>query len=170
MIYLLAILFLVSFILLVIALIWFSGFIFGAPFEPSNNQALRKMIEFSKVKKGDKVAELGSGNGKIAIAFAKKGAIVHGFEINPFLVLLSRRKIRNLGLESRVKIYWKNFWKQDLSKFDIITVFQIGNFMPKLERKLKKELTKGTRIVSNTWKFPNWRPKKVENDVYLYEA
>jgi len=162
--------FAVCLVLLIIALIWFSGFFFGAPFEPTNSETLRKMIEFSKIKKGEKLADIGSGNGKIVIAFARKGVECHGFEINPFLVWISRRKIKKLNLEDRAFVHWKNFWKQDLGRFDVISIFQIGNIMKKLERKLKKELTSGTRVVSNTWKFPNWRPKKIEKDVYLYEV
>lgn len=146
-------------------------FSFGAPFEPTNKKILRKMIEFSKVKKGEKIADLGSGNGRIVIEFAKLPNVkeVHGFEINPFLVWFSKRKIKKLGLQRRAFIHWKNFWNQNLSEFDIIIVFQIVFIMKNLGKKLKKELRKGSRVVSNTWKFPNWKAKKQGRDIYLYE-
>jgi protein-L-isoaspartate O-methyltransferase len=130
------------------------------------------MIEFAKVKKGEKIVDIGSGNGKIVIEFAKLDNVkeAHGFEINPLLVFSSRRKINQLGLQHKAKIHWKDFWKQDFSEFDIINTFQIGFIMAKLEKKLKKELKHGSRIVSNTWKFPNLKLKKHEGDVYLYEV
>ena len=81
---------------LAIFLFWSSGFFLGAPFWSTNKKTLKKMIEFSKVKKEEKVADLGSGNGKIVIEFAKRGIESHGFEINPFLVWISRRKIKKL--------------------------------------------------------------------------
>jgi 16S rRNA A1518/A1519 N6-dimethyltransferase RsmA/KsgA/DIM1 with predicted DNA glycosylase/AP lyase activity len=141
----------------------------GAPFEPTNGKNLRRIVKLSKIKKREKVADIGSGNGKIVIEFAKKGIESHGFEINPFLVFYSRRKIKKLNLEKKAFIHFRNFWKQDFSKFNVVIVFQIGYIMEKLERKLKRELKKGSRVVSNTWKFPNWKIKKHEGEIYLYE-
>jgi len=153
---------------LLIFLIWFSGFFFGAPFQASSDRAMKRMLRLSKVKKGEKVAELGSGNGKLVIEFARKGAIVTGFEINPILVWISRRRIKKLGLEKRAKIHWKNFWKADLSDFDVISVFQINYVMHELEKKLKNKL-KGKRVISNTWEFKTIKPIKKEGDVFLYK-
>jgi|TARA_Y100000310_G_scaffold107162_2_gene105615 protein-L-isoaspartate O-methyltransferase len=129
------------------------------------------MVEFSKIKKTEKVADLGSGNGKIVVEFAKLPAVkeVHGFEINPFLVWFSRRKIKKLGLQDKAFIHLKNFWNEDLSEYGVISIFQVVFIMKKLERKLKRELKKGSRIVSNTWKFPNLKIKKHEGKAYLYE-
>jgi len=144
----------------------------GAPFEPTDKKTLRKMMEFSKIKKGEKIADLGSGNGRIVIEFAKLpfDLEVHGFEINPFLVWFSKRKIKKLGLQNKAFIHFGNFWNYNLSKYDVIFIFQIGFIMNNLEKKLKKELKKGSRIVSNIWKFPNWKIKKQEGDAYLYEV
>jgi cyclopropane fatty-acyl-phospholipid synthase-like methyltransferase len=160
--------FIIGVILLLIVLLWASSFLFGAPFQPSSNKALRNMIELSNVKKGEKIADLGSGDGKIVIEFAKLGSEAHGFEINPILVWISRMRIKRLKLQDTAFIHQKNFFKQDFSGFDIITSFQFIHFMPELEDKLKKELKKEARVISNTWKFPNWKYKKRLGDVYLY--
>ena len=112
---------------------------------------------------------LGSGNGKIVIEFAKHGAEAHGFEINPILAWISKLRIKSLGLQNKAFIHRKNFWKQDFSNFDIITSFQISYVMPGLEEKLKKELKSGSKVISNTWRFPNWKPKKKIGAVYMYE-
>lgn len=150
-------------------LIWISGFIFGAPFEPSHGKEARAMLELSKAKKGDQVAELGAGDGKMVIEFAKKGAEVHGYEINPFLVWVAKKRIKEKGLQDKAEIHWKNFWKQNLGSFDVVSVFQINLIMRRLEKKLKKELKKGARVVSNTWKLPNKKQVKQKDNVYLYE-
>jgi cyclopropane fatty-acyl-phospholipid synthase-like methyltransferase len=154
---------------LFIFLIWVSSALFGAPFQPSSEREVKEILELAKVKKGQKTADLGSGNGKIVIEFAKKGAEAHGFEINPLLVLLSLKRIKKLGLQNNAFIHWKNFMKQDFSDFDIITSFQISYIMPNLEKKLMKELESGAKIVSNTWKFPTWKPKRKLGRVYLYK-
>lgn len=160
--------FILGIILLFIFLFWASSFLFGAPFQPSSNKALKDIIKLSEVKKEQKVADLGSGDGKIVIEFAKKGADAHGFEINPFLVWISKMKIRRLKLQNNAFIHKGNFFEQDFSKFDIIVSFQFIHFMPNFEEKLRRELRKGAKVISNTWKFPNWKPKKKLGHVYLY--
>jgi len=166
-----------AFLTLIITTILLIVFIFlllfvGAPFDITHRKELRKMIELSKIKKGEKVVDLGSGNGKVVIEFAKLKNVkeVHGFEINPFFVWISRRRIKNLKLEKKAFIHWKNFWNCDLGEYDVVIVFQIMSIMKKLEKKLKKELKKGSSVLSNEWKFPNWKPKKKEGKVYLYEV
>ena len=161
---------LIFYFLLFVFLVWFSGFFFGAPFESTVKKRVKKMIEFSNVNKNEKVVDLGSGSGKIVIEFAKKGIESHGYEINPFLVWISRRKIKKLFLQDKAFIHRKNFMKENLSNYDVVFIFQIWYIMSKLKRKLKKELKKGSRIISNTWKFPNWKPKKQSKGVYLYEV
>ena len=157
-------------ILLLIFTIWISSCFFGAPFQPSSNKATRIIMQLAEIKsKNQKMCDLGSGNGKLVIEFAKRGIESHGFEINPLLVWLSRRRIKHLRLQNKAFIHCTNFLNADLSKFNIITSFQISYIMPELEKKLKKESKKGTKIISNTWKFPNWKPKRIIGHVYLYE-
>jgi len=109
----------------------------GAPFDITHKKTLRKMIEFSKVKKGEKVADLGSGDGRVVIEFASLSIVeeAHGYEINPFFVWISKRKIKKLGLQKKAFIHWKNFWNQNLSEYDVISVYQVGFIMKKLGRK-----------------------------------
>jgi len=142
-------------------------FLFGASFEASDKDSVERMIRLSGVKKGERVVDLGSGDGRLVIEFAKKGAYVMGYEINPLLVLWSRMKIKKEKLEDNAKIIWKSFWKVELDDYDIISVFQISYLMGRLEEKLKG-LKKGSKIISNNWKFPNWPLKKQEEKIYLY--
>jgi 16S rRNA A1518/A1519 N6-dimethyltransferase RsmA/KsgA/DIM1 with predicted DNA glycosylase/AP lyase activity len=144
-------------------------FFFGASYETSTDSVVQTMIKFSAPLKGKKAVDLGSGNGKIVIAFAKAGVKeAHGFEINPLLVLYSRNKIKKLNLEKKAFIHWKSFWKQDLSKFNIATVFQIGYIMSPLYKKLKRENFKGL-LISNKWKVKNRKYDKKEGNVYFYK-
>lgn len=144
--------------------------VMGASYEVTKDEKMKKMVEFARVKKGERIAELGSGNGKLVIEFAKKGAEVHGFEINPFLVLLSRVKIQRAGLRGKAFVHWKNFWRVDLGEFDVVLAFQVGYVMGVLERKLKREAKKKIRVVSNNWKFPNLKLLKKDEKVYYYEV
>jgi len=153
---------------------WF----FGAPYDVSRKPALKNIVKLTNPKKGDKIAELGSGDGRVCIALAGKNkyAEIHGFEINPFLVLISRHKIKKMNLQNRVKIHWKNFWYVNLRNFNKIVFFQFSIITEKLENKFEKELKKGAKIISHNWKLPTWKIKKhLGRDhlsygiVYLYE-
>src|SRR3989338_11065972 len=141
----------------------------GASYEVTQDDKMKKMIKFARIRKGDKVAELGSGNGKLVIEFAKLGAEIHGYEINPFLVLLSKWKINREGLKEKAFVDWKNFWSVNLGEFDVVLTFQVGYIMNTLEKKLKREARKKMRVVSNNWKFPTLKCLKQEDKVYYYE-
>src|SRR4029079_6072240 len=68
------------------------------PFVPSPQEVVDRMIELAGVKKGDVVYDLGSGDGRIVITAAKKGAKAVGFEIDPDLVRESRENIQKAGV------------------------------------------------------------------------
>ena len=159
--------------LIIIAIILMLFFVFpwfiGAPFEPTSNKKVKKIIRLAKVKKGEKAVDLGSGDGRLVIELAKKGAEAHGYEVNPILVFLSRRKIKKAGLKNKAFIHWKNFWNEDLGKYDVVVMFQFHTIMKKLEKKLRKELKKGARVVSYYWKFPSWKIVKKQEDIFVYK-
>lgn len=142
--------------------------IFGAPFAPLADNRIQTMIKLLKLKKGDKLADLGSGDGRIVIAFAKLGIESHGYEINPLLVAWSRLRIRKLGLQKKAIIHFKDFWLQDLSSFNAVTLYGIAHIMGRLEKKLKKQLKPGSKIAANYFQFPDLKPLKKENKVWYY--
>jgi hypothetical protein len=141
---------------------------FGAPYEGTANKKIDDIIKISKIKKGEKIADLGSGDGRIVIAFAKLGIESHGYEINPLLVLASRYKIKKLKLNNAF-IHWESFWKANLKKYDAIILFQYKTLMKNIEEKLKKELIRSSKIISYHWKFPDEKIAKNIGDVYLYK-
>jgi len=143
--------------------------IFGAPFQPTSKYKIKKIIELANIKGNERVVDLGSGDGRIVIAFAKKGLESHGYEINPFLVWMSRRKIKKEKLTGKAFIHWKNFWKENLSKYGIIILFQVGYIMDKLGKKIKKEAKDNAKIISHDWKFPNLKISKKISKIYLYK-
>lgn len=169
-------------IAIILVLILCTFFVFpwlvGAPYDISRKTALKNIIKSTNPKSGDKIAELGSGDGRVCISLAKQNPKIqiHGFEINPFLVWISRRKIRKLSLQNQIKIHWRNFWKVDLSKYNKIIFFQFRSITKRLENKFNRELKSGTKIISHNWKLPNYKIEKQLGEqqlsqgiVYLYE-
>lgn len=149
-----------------IFLIW--SFFRGAAYVPSSPAVVEEMVRLADPRGGERVADLGSGDGRLVIAFARAGAEAHGFEFNPVLVWWARRKIRRARLGGRAVVHWKNFWSADLSSFDVVTVFGIDHIMAPLERKLRQELKPNARVVSNAFLFPSWEAASSRNGVYLY--
>jgi ribosomal protein L11 methylase PrmA len=140
----------------------------GAIYDPSTSAETHLMADLADVRPGEKAADLGSGDGRVVIALALKGAEAHGYEVNPILVAVSRRKIRQTGLAGRAFIHWGNFWRRNLASYELITVFQVGFVMARLEAKLKRELAPGSRIVSHYWRFPGLQPERVQGSIYRY--
>lgn len=144
---------------------------FGAPYVRSAPERVENMMKIMDFKKVKKMVDLGSGDGTIMFEFAKRGVESHGYEINPFLVWGTRKEIKKLGLEKKAYVHWKNFWFMDFKKtdFDLITIYGIPWIMGMLGKKLKRELKPGTKIISNYFTFPGWKPVKKNKDVLLYE-
>lgn len=139
------------------------AFISGAPFVPTNTEAAVSMIKLSEIKKGDRVYDLGSGNGKLLFMAAERGAKAVGFEINPLLVLYA-----NLRTFGSAVTHWKNFWRADIHDADVIFVYLLPNHMDKLEKKLKTECKKGTLVVSNSFIFRGWKIARQDEKNHIY--
>ncbi len=140
----------------------------GALYEPSGEKETQMMIDLLDIKSGDKTADLGSGDGRVIIAMAKKGAYANGFEKDKNLVQESLKNIAKASFPGKASIHYVNFWKKNLSEYKKISVFQCNEIMERLEKKLQEELSPGSLVVSHHWTFPNWKPIKKRMDIYLY--
>jgi hypothetical protein len=159
-------------ILFALAILYLTlAFITGAPYVPSTNRAAQSMIDLAQIKPGMKIYDLGSGDGKLLLLAAGKKASATGFEINPFLVILS--KIRSLFSPDKKLIYisWKNFWTAKLSDADIVFIYLLPWRMEKLADILAKQLKPGAIIVSNSFIFPNWPIVRQDrnNHVFVFQ-
>jgi len=139
---------------------YFLGLMNGALYVPTDPKMTEDMLDVAMLASGDKLVDLGSGDGRLVIAAAKRGIPAVGYEINPLLVFISRRKARAAGVEELATFYRRDFWHADLSAYSVVMVFGIGHIMARLERKLDKELASGSRVVCNLFALPNWKGKK----------
>lgn len=156
-------------LLLLYFMIYFNKRVFkGAPFVQTHHTKIPEIIEMADIKPGEKVVDIGSGDGRMVLEFAKTGAFAYGYEINPLLYLISKARIKKNKMEKNAVVSKNNFWNVNFSDFDVIHVYGIEYIMPDLEKKLIKELKGGARVVSNTFTFPNWKPKKSKNNLHVY--
>ena len=133
-----------------------------APYYPTPESVVRRMLQLGELKPGEKMFDLGSGDGRLPIAAARDfKADGTGVELDADLVKQSTDKIRRLKLEKGVRIIHGDLLKQDYSSADLITVYLLPHSIDdQLTPILEKQLKKGARIVSHDFEFSKWKPVK----------
>jgi 16S rRNA A1518/A1519 N6-dimethyltransferase RsmA/KsgA/DIM1 with predicted DNA glycosylase/AP lyase activity len=134
-----------------------------APFFATPQVVLDKMLQLAELKPGEKMFDLGSGDGRIVIAAARKyKADATGVELDDSLYRQSMDRIKTLGLASTARIIHGDLLKQDYSSADVLTVYllPVGNGL--VSPILEKQLKKGVRIVAHDFEFTAWTPAKTE--------
>ena len=120
-----------------------------AVYIPLPQETIDSMLKMAEIGPDDVLFDLGSGDGRVVIAAAKKyGIRAVGIEKSRMLAWLSKRAVRKNMLEDRVYIVNGDFFKQDLSDATVVTAYLSQKINDRLEQKLRKELKQGTRILS----------------------
>lgn len=141
-----------------------------APWWRTKSKTAEKAFKMAKVTSKDLVYELGSGEATALIVAAEKfGAKGVGIEIDLIRCLLSKLSIKRKKLDKKIIIKKKSFFEENLKNADVVYVYLVPKALDKLTPKFKKELKKGTRIISYKYKL-NLEIKKEdkENNLSLY--
>lgn len=146
-----------------IALSWFAGS--DAPYVPTKMEGIRKILKLVGVKKGKKFYELGSGDGRVVLEAAKLGADAVGIEQSLIRVLYSKWKTskQKFAIAKKCKFQHGDIFKRKYSDADIVYIFLLQKGVNKLEEKLRKELKKGSIVITQTYHFKTWKPFKKED-------
>ena len=123
---------------------------------PTAQALAEKMLNLAQVTSQDYVIDLGSGDGRIVIAAAKRGARALGIEYNPDLVALSKRNAAREGVGDKARFIEGDIFKSDFTQATVLTMF----LLPELNIQLRPailDLKPGTRIVSNYFDMGEWR-------------
>jgi protein-L-isoaspartate O-methyltransferase len=135
-----------------------------APYYPTPETIVVKMLELGGLKPGEKMFDLGSGDGRIVIAAAAKfHADAVGVELDKDLCRQSMERIRKLGLEGTARIINGDILKQDYGSADLVTVYLLPNSNDKVQPLLERQLKKGARVVAHDFEFKSWTPAKVDD-------
>lgn len=148
------------------------GFVvfFGAPYVPSKKKDLNKALDtLYPVSKGDVLIDIGSGDGIVLRAAARRGAKAIGYELNPILVYISRflsRRYKNISVKTA------NFWFKPLpTDTTVVYVFAVSRDITKLAKKVQNEATKLGRplkLISYGCDIPGMTPEKTCGAHSLY--
>ena len=128
-----------------------------APFVVSPEEVVDRMLRIADVGTGDYVIDLGSGDGRIVIGAAKRGARAFGIDIDPTLVAKARENAKAAGVDDRAEFASQDLFDTDLADASVITMYLLPEVNLKLRPKLLT-LKPGTRLVSHDWNMREWEP------------
>jgi SAM-dependent methyltransferase len=120
-------------------------------------EIVERMLRMAEVKKGDHVIDLGSGDGRIVIEAAKRGASGLGVDIDANLVKAANERAKELGFGDLARFETRDIFDTDLSKASVVAFYLLPDFNAKLMPKLLR-LKPGTRIVSHDGGIGDWPP------------
>lgn len=140
---------------------------FGAPYLPTLSKRVEDALDLLDLKDGQTMLELGSGDGRLLKASAKRGIFAVGYELNPLLVLYT--KISCWRYREYVTVHWGNYWAKKWPKTDGVYVFLLQPYMSKLHKRLIQESRKNKiNLVSFAFKIEEKKPAKEQKGMFLY--
>jgi len=138
---------------------------------PTPEELVAAMLDLAKVTPNDYLIDLGSGDGRIVIAAAKRGVRALGVEYNPDMVELSRQNAAKEGVSGKASFVNADIFETDCSKATVLTMY----LLPHLNMKLRPQILDmkpGTRVVSHAFTMEDWEADQTvsaeERTAYLW--
>jgi SAM-dependent methyltransferase len=133
------------------------------PFVPTPPDVVDRMLEMARVKSGDVLYDLGSGDGRIVIQAAKRYGIKGvGIEIDPELVRKAQDQAAKEKVDHLVEFHAQDAFTADVSPATIVTLYMLTEFNARLRPILERQLKPGSRVVSHDFEIQGWLPDRVE--------
>ncbi len=130
----------------------------SVPYVPTPQVVVDRMLDMAKVRPGDYLIDLGSGDGRIVITAAqKRGARGFGVDLNPVRISEAEENARKAGVTDRVAFHLRDLFETDLSDATVITMYLLPRVNLDLRPKLLM-LKPGTRLVSHDFDMAEWKP------------
>lgn len=129
---------------------------------PTPQPLVEKMLDIANLAASDKLVDLGSGDGRMVIAAARRGATARGIEFDPRMVEVSRVNAAKAGVDDKATFVQADIFATDFSDADVVAIF----LLPHLNERLRPTILgmkPGTRVVSNTFEIGGWRPDRIES-------
>lgn len=146
---------------------------FCLPYIPATCAQVRNVFTALERRKGSLI-DLGSGDGRIVIAGAKKGFQATGIELNSLLVLYSMISARLAGVSHQCHFKKADLWKTNLGLYDNVVIFGVSQMMGTLGQKMEKELKMGSCVAACRFPVPEWYPVRTVGEgvdtVWLYQV
>lgn len=143
------------------------------PYVPTPQPVVDAMLKLAKVKRGDVLYDLGSGDGRIVITAAKRyGVRGTGVDIDPDRIREANANARKAGVAKLVRFVNQDLFQLDLREATVVTLYLLPRINLQLKPKLLEELRPGTRIVSHGFDMGDWKPERAvmvgTSTIYLW--
>ncbi|MBI3984361.1 MAG: class I SAM-dependent methyltransferase [Candidatus Levybacteria bacterium] len=158
----------IAFLLILLSMVWPPDSPW-APWWRTNTKTAKAICKLADINNKDIVYDLGCGDGEVLIQSARRGAKGVGIEIDPLRVIIARIRVFINGFDEKIVIKRNNFFNEKYKDATVIIVYLIPKTLDKLLPRFRKQLKKGTRIVSYRYemKMPLKKEDK-ENHIRLY--
>lgn len=155
-------------LLVVSVLVGFVVFLGGPPYLPTLRGNASTALDLLDLKPGQTMLELGSGDGRVLVAAAKRGVKVVGIELSPVLVAVSW--LRTWRYRRQVRIVWGSYFTVSWPPADAIFTFMIPRQMAKLDKRVQQwRAGRRVRLASFAFAIPGKKPTAMQNGVFLYD-
>jgi SAM-dependent methyltransferase len=128
------------------------------PYVPTPPEVVERMLDMAGVKSDDFLIDLGSGDGRIAIAAAKRGARAFGVDIDPQRVEEAQLNARRAGVEGKATFSRQNLFETRIGEATVLTMYLLTKVNLDLRPRVLDELKPGTRVVSHAFNMGEWKP------------
>jgi ubiquinone/menaquinone biosynthesis C-methylase UbiE len=127
------------------------------PYVPTPQEVVDRMLDLAKITKNDVHIDLGSGDGRIVVTAAKRGARSLGVDINPTRIAEANENATKAGVADRVTFVQGNLFEQKLDEANVLTMYLLQSVNLQLRPKILAELRPGSRVVSHAFSMNEWQ-------------
>jgi hypothetical protein len=139
----------------------------GPPYLPTMRRQVKSALDLLDLQPGQTLLELGSGDGRVLLAAARRDLKAVGIELNPVLVIISY--FVTWKYRSQVRIIWASYWGPQWPRADAIFTFMLPRYMTRLDDRIEKWRPKPVRLASYAFTIPGREPVQERDGIYLYE-
>jgi SAM-dependent methyltransferase len=130
-------------------------------FVPTPPETVEEMLRLARIKKGDVLYDLGSGDGRIPIKAAQEyGIRAVGIDIDPKMIAVAEEAALQAGVADKVRFRNEDLFHANFREATIVTLYLSDVLNLKLRPKLLRELRPGTRIISHDFRMGDWKPEQ----------
>ncbi|MCX6789652.1 MAG: class I SAM-dependent methyltransferase [Candidatus Gribaldobacteria bacterium] len=146
----------------------------AAPWAPTFKADTERFLKLANIKPGQKIYDLGCGDGRLVVAAGEAGAVAIGFEISLLPYSIAKWRILSSPFKKKCSIKFRDFWRADLSNADIVYFFLMPKIFTKIKNKLEKELKPGAKVIIYAWPMDGWTALATDcpigkTPIYLYQ-
>jgi SAM-dependent methyltransferase len=132
------------------------------PFVPTPHSLVEKMLDLAALSPPDYLIDLGCGDGRIAVAAARRGARALGVDLDPLRIREAAAAARIAGVEARTRFRRQDLFETPIFDASVVALYLLPELNLRLRPRLLTELDPGARVISHAFSMGDWQPEREE--------